>query len=145
FCCGFSATASIKCGPDSFLGLRIRIAQRHQGAQGVVRRSAGRCRSRPGRLAEPVELVAEIEYEPLCFLPPYTRNALQCRNVFLTNGADEARCGQRREHADGERRSDAVRSEQLFEQPLLEYADESEQLPGIFLYHQRRVQRYRFA
>src|SRR5438477_4636164 len=68
-CGGFAATARVKCGPDPPIGVSAGVAKGDKGTHCIIRCRARRRRRGPRSLAEPIELVSQIEDETLGLLP----------------------------------------------------------------------------
>src|SRR5207253_4649242 len=108
-CGGFAATARVKCGPDPPIGVSAGVAKGDEGTHCIIRCRARRRRRGPRSLAEPIELVSQIEDETLGLLPSYARNALKCRDILFSYRADETVGREGRQQSDCERGPHTIR------------------------------------
>src|SRR5512133_3344304 len=131
--------------PHRALRIRTGIAERNQCANRVFcpcALDASRTGARASRNLEISRLVGDVENQLLRFFPSDTRHALQRRDALLTQRANEpVRC-ERRQKPERQRWTNSLGVEHPLKDSTLERAGEAEQLPGVFLHHEKRVQQH---
>src|SRR3954462_6159386 len=121
--CAHSASAIVEGHTHGALRLSSRVAEREECTDGIVGRRTFAPPYAAGRNnLHVIELVREIEYELLRLFPAHAGHTLQRGDVFLANSAHQPVGRQRREHAEGERRSYTLRVEHAAKNLSLEGA-----------------------